>query len=88
MSPHKFKHGHAVYELQQGVGVGDYKAVSQNLIHANLEITESIYMMLSDSDVINRIANLGNGVDSQQRPNNLGLTDNESATLRTVLAGL
>ncbi len=88
MSPHKFRHGHAVYGLQQAVSMADYKAVSQNLMHANLGITDSIYAMLSDADVSDRIANLGNGVDSNQRPDHLGLTDNELATLRRVLAKL
>ncbi len=88
MSPHKFRHGHAVYGLQQAVSMADYKAVSQNLMHANLGITDSIYAMLSDADVSSRIANLGNGVDSNQRPDHLGLTDNELATLRKVLAKL
>ncbi len=68
--------------------MADYKAVSQNLMHANLGITDSIYAMLSDADVSSRIANLGNGVDSRQRPDHLGLTDNELAALRKVLAKL
>ncbi|HJO33388.1 MAG TPA: hypothetical protein QGI62_04555 [Anaerolineales bacterium] len=68
--------------------MADYKAVSQNLMHANLGITAYIYVMLSNADASNRIANLGNGVDSNQKPEHLGLTDNELATVRKVLAKL
>ena len=32
-SPHKFRHGHAVYALQHAKTMADYKAVSMNLMH-------------------------------------------------------
>lgn len=58
-SPHKFRHGHAVYGLQQSKDVADLKAVSQNLMHSNLSITDGVYGMLSSADVGKRIAGLG-----------------------------
>ncbi len=38
-SAHKFRHGHAVYGLQHAKMMADYKAVSMNLMHANLQVT-------------------------------------------------
>ena len=59
MSPHKFRHGHAVYGLKQAKDIGDFKAVSMNLMHSSLGITDSIYAVFSDNDVKERIARLG-----------------------------
>ncbi len=59
MSPHKFRHGHATYGLKQAKGIGDLKAVSQNLMHANIGITDGIYAILSTEDMQERIAALG-----------------------------
>ncbi len=50
-SPHKFRHGNAVYSLKQSQDVADLKAVSQNLMHSNLSITDGVYGMLSNQDV-------------------------------------
>lgn len=58
-SPHKFRHGHAVYGLQQSKDVADLKAVSQNLMHSNISITDGVYGILSAADVGKRIAGLG-----------------------------
>jgi hypothetical protein len=59
MSPHKFRHGHATYGLKQAKDIGDLKAVSQNLMHANIGITGGIYAILSTEDMQDRIASLG-----------------------------
>jgi len=58
-SPHKFRHGHAVYALQNSKDVADLKAVSQNLMHSNLSITDGVYGILSTADVGRKIAGLG-----------------------------
>ena len=58
-SPHKFRHGFAVYALKHCRDVADLKAVSQNLMHADLKITDGVYGILSNDDVDIRIANLG-----------------------------
>jgi len=50
-SPHKFRHGHAVYVLSMAKDVAALKAVSQNLMHENLTITDGVYGVLSDTDV-------------------------------------
>lgn len=58
-SPHKFRHGHAVYGVKKAKDVADLKAVSQNLMHSNLSITDGVYGVLSSADVGKRIAGLG-----------------------------
>lgn len=80
MSPHKFRHGHAVYGLKAAHDVSDLKAVSMNLMHSNISITDSIYAVLSDQDVQNRIARLGQGSDVRQ--------DDLESLLRAVLERL
>jgi site-specific recombinase XerD len=51
-SPHKFRHGHAVYALKMAKkGVFALKAVSQNLMHENLSITDGIYGIMAETDV-------------------------------------
>jgi site-specific recombinase XerD len=50
-SPHKFRHGFAVYALKQAKTVKTLKAISQNLMHTSLKTTDSIYSILDDLDV-------------------------------------
>jgi len=60
-SPHKFRHGHAVYALRLAKDVATLKAVSQNLMHENLAVTDGVYGVLSDTDVKRQISELGKG---------------------------
>ncbi|HZY42480.1 MAG TPA: site-specific integrase, partial [Anaerolineae bacterium] len=57
-SPHKFRHGHAVYALQHAKTMADYKAVSMNLMHEDIRVTDSIYAPLASNEVQERIAAL------------------------------
>ena len=57
-SAHKFRHGHAVYGLLHARTMADYKAVSRNLMHTDITITDSIYAGLLDDEVEQRIAGL------------------------------
>ncbi len=59
-SPHKFRHGHAVYALQHAKTMADYKAVSMNLMHEDIRVTDGIYAPLAGHEVQNRIASLTN----------------------------
>jgi len=59
-SPHKFRHGHAVYALKNAKDVSALKAVSQNLMHQNLSITDGVYGILSEKDVRQQINAIGN----------------------------
>jgi integrase len=66
-SPHKFRHGHAVFSLQNAQTMADYKAVSMNLMHADISVTDGIYAPLAGEEVKQRIANLT--LDPHERPN-------------------
>ena len=63
-SPHKFRHGNAVYSLKMAKDIQALKAVSQNLMHSNISITDGVYGVLFSSDVGQRIAGLGNQFDN------------------------
>jgi hypothetical protein len=58
-SKNKFRHGHAVYSIKLAKTVAELKAISQNLMHSNLSITDGIYGILSREDRKNYITNLG-----------------------------
>ena len=58
-SPHKFRHGNAVYSLDNSNDVADLKAVSQNLMHSNLSTTDGVYGALSGQSVGDKIKRLG-----------------------------
>jgi site-specific recombinase XerD len=57
-SPHKFRHGHIHYGLDNAETIADFKAVSMNAMHANMEITDTFYSVLQDDEVKNRISGL------------------------------
>lgn len=57
-NPHKLRHGFAVYALGLAKDIGDLKAISQNLMHADLKTTDGVYGILGDEDVQTRIGGL------------------------------
>ena len=59
LSPHKFRHGHAVFGLQHAKDMADYKAVSMNLMHGDIKVTDEIYAPILTSEVGARIAGMG-----------------------------
>lgn len=59
MSPHKFRHGNAVYGLKKARTPAQMKAISQNLMHSNTGITDGIYGRLVNDDVRDIITGLG-----------------------------
>jgi len=61
-SPHKLRHGHAVYAMSHATTIADFKAVSQNLMHASLGITDRVYGVLQGEDVQARIKSLSGDV--------------------------
>jgi hypothetical protein len=65
-SPHKFRHGNAVYSLKMAKDIQALKAVSQNLMHSNISITDGVYGILSDNDVRGQITGLGLKVISSE----------------------
>ncbi|MBN1122330.1 MAG: site-specific integrase [Anaerolineae bacterium] len=60
-SPHKFRHGHAVYSLIHAKDVSDLKAISLNMMHSSIVVTDSIYAVLSEQDIQARINALREG---------------------------
>lgn len=74
--PHAFRHGHAVFGLKNSCTMADYKAVSLNLMHSDIRVTDGMYARLVDDEVKTRIAGLtGSG----------GLSRDEAALLRKLL---
>lgn len=63
-APHAFRHGHAVHSFKLAQDLGDWKAISQNLMHGSLAITDGVYGVLSDNDTKARISGLGQKVDT------------------------
>ena len=59
LSPHKFRHGHAVYALMHVSNMTGLKAVSQNLMHSSVGITDGIYGQMIEDDVHDLITSLG-----------------------------
>ena len=58
-SPHKIRHGFGVYGVRNAKNVAQMKAISQNLMHANLGITDGIYGKLADEDLSEILSNFG-----------------------------
>lgn len=64
-SPHKFRHGNAVYSLKRVKDMAGLKAVSMNLMHSTIGITDGIYGRLTSDDMHDVISALGGG---EKRP--------------------
>jgi len=62
-TPHQLRHGNAVYSLKMCKDVADLKAVSQNLGHSSLAVTDGVYGILPKEDVFERISSLGKGTE-------------------------
>lgn len=57
-SPHKFRHGHIQYGEAHANNVSDLKAVSLNVMHSSMKITDESYSNLQDKEVKKRITTL------------------------------
>jgi integrase len=57
--PHQLRHGHTVYGLKNARTIEELKAVSQNIMHASMTITDGIYGNLLTNEVQNVISSLG-----------------------------
>jgi hypothetical protein len=80
-SPHKFRHGHAVYLKKRCDDIADLKAMSQNLMHSSLVTTDAIYSVLSGDDVGARIASMS----ATSAPSEVRRSKNLVEELREVL---
>lgn len=58
-SPHKLRHGFGVYAIKHAKNVAQLKAVSQNMMHANIGITDGIYGKLAEDDLAEILSSFG-----------------------------
>jgi len=58
-SPHKLRHGHIVYARNLAHDMAQLKAISQNVMHSSVVITDQVYAALTDDQVGSIIAGLG-----------------------------
>jgi integrase len=58
-SPHKIRHGHGVYSVKKAKNMGELKAVSQNMMHAHVGITDGIYGNLAEDELSRILSNFG-----------------------------
>ena len=49
--------------------IADFKAVSQELVHASLSITDRVYGVLQGEDVQTRIRSLSGGTNAEEQVN-------------------
>jgi integrase len=68
LSPHKLRHGHVVYALKQARTMAEMKAISQNVMHASVVITDQVYGRLMDEETRRIIASLGAKKNSAGAP--------------------
>ncbi len=66
LSAHKLRHGHGVYGVRNAQTVEEMKVISQNLMHANLGITDGIYGELPEENVKRVIAKFGPKASQKQ----------------------
>ncbi len=73
LSPHKFRHGHAVFGLKRSRNMQEWKAVSQNLMHANTGITDAIYGTLVQDDQHATMLEIGRKAEGAGRDEGIDL---------------
>jgi integrase len=87
-SAHKFRHGHAVWALQHAQTMADYKAVSMNLMHGDIRITDSIYAPLLGSEVQQRITSLAGAATSEDAASGDPLVSPQSLSKKELVRKL
>ena len=72
LSPHKLRRGHIVWASERCQSMADFKAVSLNVMHESVTMTDSRYSGLPDEAVAERIARLSPAMpDSNDLVNSL-----------------
>jgi len=59
LSPHKLRHGHAVYMMRRVKDMKQLKSLSQNLMHSSVAITDGIYGKLVSDDIAEMYEEIG-----------------------------
>lgn len=84
-SPHKFRHGFTLYGRNHSKDPSDFKAVSENLMHSSVYITDSLYGSPSEQDVKERIRAMGQ-LETQSSNNKLDTISEIEALLAKLKA--
>lgn len=69
-SPHKYRHGYAIYGLRHCRTMAQYHALSRNLMHANIAITDERYVHLEEIERGKLLGQISND-QAQQRDDDL-----------------
>lgn len=69
-SPHKYRHGYAIYGLRHCRTMAQYHALSRNLMHANVAITDERYVHLEEIERGKLLGQISND-QMQQRDDDL-----------------
>jgi hypothetical protein len=80
-NPHAFRHGHIQWGYLHASKPAQRKAVSENVMHKNEQITDSYYSSFQESELKNQIASLGgNG------GNEIGLSNGDIERIAQAVA--
>jgi site-specific recombinase XerD len=80
-SAHKLRHGHAALIAEFATGISEYKALSQNLMHADLMTTDAIYNVLCSDQVRTTI----DAISERIQPGSAGSSSVSYDSLREML---
>jgi integrase len=69
LSPHKLRHGHAIYGIKHARNIKELKAVSQNLMHDSISVTDGIYGNLNEDDISSTLAGFTDDLDPSKNDN-------------------
>ena len=67
-SPHKLRNGHGVFGVKAAKTIKEFKSFSQNMMHSNMQITDSLYGHLANDEVKETI--LGFGIQAESKNEN------------------
>ncbi len=81
-SPHKFRHGHIHYGLTRSKNIADFKAVSMNAMHSNMEITDQFYSVLHNEEIKSRISGLNKSDKSNDRGETIRILENLLSSIK------
>ena len=81
-SPHKSRHGRTQYAQALSKTIANCKAISLNLMHASMEITDHFYSVLRDEELKNRISALSKSNNPSDQQNLVKLLENLLANIK------
>ena len=58
-SPHKIRHGFGVFGVKKAKDMAQLKAISQNMMHSSIGITDGIYGKLAEDDLSDILSQIG-----------------------------